>query len=273
MGELVEPLIKLIKRVSVEIPNDIIDALSKARDVEEKLAKENLNVILKNVELAKKEQRPVCQDTGTPIFYVTLPKDQDQKLVEEDILVAIRKATDEIPLRHNSVNSLTGETSGNIGKGFPIVKFEQGDKLKVDLMMKGGGSENIGQIYQLPNKELNAERNMDGIKKCVLDAVFKAQGKGCPPYIIGVGIAGIQDIAMELAKKQLLRKISDESGLSNEEKDLLNKINSLGIGPLGLGGKTTALAVKMDYNNSAPASFFVTVSFFCWAARRGSYED
>ena len=114
---------------------------------------------------------------------------------------------------------------------------------------------------------------MQGIKKCVLDAVFKAQGKGCPPYIIGLGIAGMQDVAMELAKKQLLKGINDTSELKQEENEILKNLNSLGIGPLGLGGKTTALSVKMDYDSRAPASFFVAVSFMCWAARRGSYED
>jgi len=142
-------------------------------------------------------------------------------------------------------------------------------------MLKGGGSENVGLSYKLPNKELNADRSLKGVKKCILDAVVKAQGKACPPYIIGAAIGGSKDITSFLSKKQILRNIQDKNkdpSLNKIEQELKEEINTLGIGPLGLGGKTTCLAVKIAASARHPASFFVDISFCCWACRRGSLK-
>jgi fumarate hydratase class I len=151
--------------------------------------------------------------------------------------------------------------------------FEEttGKDIIIDLMLKGSGSENVGKLYKLPMAELGAERDLDGVRKCVLDAVYKAQGKGCPPYIVGVGIGAAKDQVTRLAKEQLLRALADKnkhSVLSDLENRLLHDINKLGIGPLGLGGKTKVLGVKAGVNHRHPASYFVDVSIACWADRR-----
>jgi fumarate hydratase class I len=177
-------------------------------------------------------------------------------------------------LRANAVDILTDKNSGdNTGIGFPVIYCEEakGNKLTIDLILKGSGCENIGQLYRLPLEELKAERDLEGVRKCVLDTVHKAQGRGCPPYIIGVGIGASKDQVTRLAKEQLLRNLRDTNKqkiLSNLEKRLLGDINQLGIGPLGLGGRITAVGVKIGVNHRHPASYFVDVSVCCWANRR-----
>ncbi|UCC91255.1 MAG: fumarate hydratase, partial [Candidatus Aenigmatarchaeota archaeon] len=156
----------------------------------------------------------------------------------------------------------------------PVIHFEESDKFGVELLMKGGGSENVSGIYSLPDPELKADRDIEGVRKCVLDAVMKAQGEGCPPYILGVALGGSLEEVANLSKRQLLRKLDDEnddSELVKFEKELLREINKLGIGPSGLGGKTTALGVKVTKSLRHPASFFVGIAFSCWALRRASY--
>jgi len=211
----------------------------------------------------------MCQDTGIPVFYAKYPKDYSQIELKKTIEEATDTASEEVPIRPNAVDSLTDENIGNK----PVIHFEESDKLKIDLMLKGGGSENVSTLYFLPDNELNAHRNLDGVRKCVLDAVFKAQGKGCPPYIVGVAVGGSLEQVTHLSKKQLLRKIDDENPikeLNGFEKNVFDDINKLGIGPLGLGGKSTALGVKAVTSYRHPASFFVGVSLGCWAMRRQS---
>ena len=265
-----ESIVKLYKKCSTELPLDIVDSLKSGLQKEEKeTAINSLKTILENIEIAKKESKPICQDTGVPVFYVEYPKELSQKEIKDTIKQATIEATSEIPLRPNAVESLTGKNIGNS----PIIHFKEAEELKIDLLMKGGGSENISSIYSLPNNQLKANRNIEGIRKCVLDAVFAAQGKGCPPYIIGIGIAGTIEEAAHLSKIQLLRKTNDstsEPELKIIEENLLKDINKLEIGPLGLGGKTTALAVKIEKTLRHPASFFVGISFGCWALRRAS---
>jgi fumarate hydratase, class I len=262
-------LIQLIQKTAVEIPDDIFLALKNAYEAETSSnAKIILLNIIKNCEKALNESKPICQDTGIPIFYVKHPRDLSEKELKEIINESILISTNEIPLRPNAVDSITGENLGNI----PIIHFEESEKLEIELILKGGGSENVSNIYQLPNNDLNAFRNLAGVKKCILDAIFKAQGKGCPPYIIGVAIGGnIEDVA-HLSKKQLLRPINDQnlkSELKVFEEDTLKEINDLGIGPLGLGGNTTALSVKITDSIRHPATFFVGISISCWCLRRG----
>lgn len=267
---LQEELVDLYRRAATQLPEDIVSALETAKEKEDDdLAKDILDKIIKNINEAKKESKPICQDTGTPVFYVKCPKNYSQAELKKIIEKATNIATDKIPLRPNAVDSLTGKNIGNK----PVIHFEEAEELRISLMLKGGGSENVSAVYSLPDKELNAHRNMDGVRKCVLDAVFRAQGKGCPPYIVGVGIGGSIEEVAHLSKKQLLRKINDSNAvkeLDDFENNLLNEINQLNIGPLGLGGKTTALGIKAVSSYRHPASFFVGISIGCWCLRRQS---
>jgi fumarate hydratase class I len=260
-----EEIVKLYRRTATEIPEDIERGLKNAISKETGISRDILKTILENIDLARKEGKPICQDTGVPIFYVKC-KGPDQERIRKIILEATKYATSEI-LRPNALDPLTGKSMGNV----PIIHFEESDKFGISLFLKGGGSENITKVYSLPNKELKANRDFEGVEKCVLDSVFRAQGKGCPPYVVGVGIGGTVEETIHLAKKQLLRDIYDRNEnkeLDKLERKLLKKINGLGIGPLGLGGKTTALGVKISSTFRHPASYFVCVSFACWCLRR-----
>lgn len=282
MLKLRDGIIELYKKVATSIPGDVEDALKTACSNEaEPLAKESLNIILQNIKIARTSARPICQDTGFPIFYVKVPKGLSHQLVKEIIIEATRIATKKIPLRANAVNVITERNTGdNVGDYFPIVYTEETEEqsLVVDLMLKGGGCENLGQTYRLPTSlnigscNFMAERDFEGVRKCVLDAVFKAQGKGCPPYTIGIAIGGAKDQVAFLSKKQLMRRITDvhsNAVIAEFENKILNDVNSLGIGTAGLGGKTTAIGVKIATAHRHPASYFVDVSFSCWANRRG----
>ena len=265
-----ETIAHLYTRCATELPDDVCEKLHESLKKEEKdTAKYILKTILENIDLAKKESKPICQDTGTPIFYIssnnTMPLNEIKKHIEN----ATKQATEKIPLRPNAVDPISGANTGNK----PIIHIEQSDTFKIDLLMKGGGSENISTIYTLPDTKLNANRDLDGIKRCVLDAVLHAQGKGCPPYIIGIAIGGNIEQVAHLSKKQLLRNLNDrnkDEQLNKLETELLETINKLKIGPMGLGGKTTALSVKIAKTHRHPASYFIGISFSCWALRRQS---
>jgi fumarate hydratase class I len=268
-------IVELYRMAATELPADVVRALNEALERENgKVARGVLSSILENVEKAKSGGRPICQDTGVPVFYVRHGKTHSQLELKSVIREGTEMATKQVPIRPNAVNTLTGENVGN-RPVFHLEEAEGGEqgKLQIDLMLKGGGSENVSAIYQLPEKGLNADRDLAGVSKCVLDAVFKAQGKGCPPYVIGVAMGGnIEEVAY-LSKKQLLRKLDDsnkDKELDAFEKEILEKINKLGIGPLGLGGKATALAVKVANSYRHPASFFVGISLGCWCMRRAS---
>ncbi len=265
---LQEKIIELLKITATQMPTDIVDALKKAQKKENnKTSKEILEKILENIKKAKDESLPICQDTGTPFFYVDCPRKYSQTEIRKTIKEALKIATTQIPLRPNAVDSLSGKNIGNL----PIIHFKEASKLKINLILKGGGSENVSMIYKLPDIKINAHRNLDGVRKCILDTVFNAQGKGCPPYIVGVAIAGSYEEAAHLSKKQLFRKINNKNEIKELEKleeKSLKELNSLSIGPLGLGGKTTALSVKIVSSTRHPASYFVGVSIGCWALRR-----
>lgn len=282
---LEKAIVELYKRTAISIPADVENSLKNSLRKEKKksLAYYAISNILKNIKLAREGSLPVCQDTGVPMFYVNVPKGISHHKIKQSIINATRNSTKIIPLRPNAVNVLdeinTGDNvgfgRGKVGVQQPIIYIDQWNRnfIKIDLMLKGGGSENIGMQYKLPDKRLNANRDLEGIKKCIIDAVFKAQGKGCPPYILGVAIGGSKDLVSRESKKQLLRKINDvneDKKLAKLEKGLKNKINSLGIGPIGVGGKTTVLGVKIKALHRHPASFFVDISFMCWACRRGT---
>lgn len=266
--KLIKDIVELYRKVSAELPDDVVEKLKKVK--EKGLAADVLKSILDNVKLAKEKGLPICQDTGVPVFYVNY-HDGKQKEFVKAINEATRIATEKGYLRQNAVDPITGENIGNI----PRIYFHHWDKdfLEINLMLKGAGSENVGMIYSLPDHSLDAERDVNGIKKCVIDAMFKAQGNGCSPNILGVGVGGSKTSAMELAKKQLLRKLDDvneDKVLAKIEEELYDELNKLGIGPMGLGGNTTVLGVKIGKQMRHPASFFVAVSFMCWACRRGS---
>jgi len=275
--KLRDGIVELYRKVATSLPPDVENAL-KATFITEKKgsnAKQAFQVILENIRLARETARPICQDTGVPVFYVRTPKGLSLLELENTIIEATRMGTEKIPLRPNAVDIITDKNSGdNTGIGFPVIYFKEtlGSTLTIDLMLKGSGCENVGQIYKLPLEELKADRDLDGVRKCVLDTVYKAQGKGCPPYTLGVGIGATKDQVTRLAKDQLMRRLTDineNDVLAGLERRLLNEINHLGIGPLGFGGKTTAIGVKIGVNHRHPASYFVDISVSCWANRRG----
>lgn len=277
MLKLRDGIVELYRKVATSLPRDVEDALKAAYTAEKNSpnAKQALQIILVDISLARETARPICQDTGVPIFYVKTPRGLSHLELENTIIDATSIATEKIPLRPNAVDIITDKNSGdNTGLGFPVIYFKEtlSSTLTIDLMLKGSGCENVGQTYKLPVEELNANRGLDGVRRCVLDTVHKAQGKGCPPYTLGVGVGAAKDQVTRLAKEQLTRKISDTNEvppLLDLEIRLLKEINALGIGPLGLGGKTTAIGVKVGVNHRHPASYFVDVSVSCWAHRRG----
>jgi fumarate hydratase, class I len=274
--QTIESLIELIRVTSTVVPDDVYRTLLKARTMEASgsTASYAMNIINDNIELAKLKSQPLCQDTGTVIFYVWHPAGFHQTPFKDLIKKAVTKATQKGYLRQNSVNSLTGENAGtNIGEGHPSIHFYEHNKKEVEvkLVLKGGGCENVSAQYSLPDTTLGAGRDLQGVRKVIIDAVHKAQGKGCGPGALGVCIGGDRADSSYLAKKQLLRKLDDKnshSELSKLENEIVETCNKLGIGPMGFGGKTTLLSCKITHANRVPASFFVSVSYMCWAFRR-----
>jgi fumarate hydratase class I len=237
-------------------------------------ARSTLEKMIDNVHQASEISTPVCQDTGTLIFYVDYGPDWKETDIARSIKEAAAEATKRYYLRQNAVDSITGKNSGdNTGIGAPYMHFHQRDEagIRIRLLLKGGGSENVGTQYTLPNAALKAGRDLEGIRKCVIDAVVKAQGKGCAPGIIGVGVGGDRMSSYMESKEQFFRRLSDENPnpkLAELEQRLYKELNSLGIGPMGFGGNTTVLGVKIGARHRVPASYFVAVSYLCWAARR-----
>ncbi len=276
MNALKDSLIELIRRTSVELPDDVNQALVRSLENEKKgtIAESALKIIDQNIELAKRKSQPICQDTGSILFYVDCPVGFDQIHFEETTRAAVTEATKKGYLRQNSVDSLTGKNDGtNVGPGAPTVHFHQhrSAEIAVRLALKGGGCENVGAQYSLPNEKLQANRDLDGCRKVILDAVLQAQGKGCGPGILGVCIGGDRATGYEFSKQQFFRKLDDRNSnpeLDALEQDILKTANELGIGPMGFGGKTTLLGVKACSANRLPASFFVSISYMCWAYRR-----
>jgi fumarate hydratase class I len=276
MEQLHDSILELIRRTSAEIPDDVQKAILSSLEREKKgtIAESAMRIIERNIELAKQKSQPICQDTGSIIFYVDCPLAFDQIGFEETAREAVKMATKKGYLRQNSVDSLTGVNDGtNVGPGSPTIHFHQHRSPEVDvrLVLKGGGCENVGAQYSLPNEKLKANRDLDGCRKVILDAVLQAQGKGCGPGILGVCIGGDRATGYEFSKQQFLRRLEDKnpvSELDNLERDVLDTANELGIGPMGFGGKTTLLGVKVCAANRLPASFFVSVSYMCWAYRR-----
>jgi len=280
MNALQDSLLELIRRTSAEIPEDVHKAILDSLEREKKgtIAESAMKIIEKNIDLAKTKSQPICQDTGSIIFYVDCPVGFDQLGFQETAREAVKLATKKGYLRQNSVDSITGKNDGtNLGPGSPTVHFHQHKlpETHVRLVLKGGGCENVGAQYSLPNEKLKANRDLDGCRKVILDAVLQAQGKGCGPGILGVCIGGDRATGYEHSKQQFLRKLDDDNEnpeLNRLEQDVVDTANKLGIGPMGFGGKTTLLGTKIGVLNRLPASYFVSVSYMCWAYRRQGIE-
>ncbi|MDP6419411.1 MAG: fumarate hydratase [Candidatus Krumholzibacteria bacterium] len=269
--------LELIRRTSTQLPEDIRTCLLDGRknEAEGSAAEASLDTILENVELAGKQSTPICQDTGTPVFYIDHPWDYPTAPMVEAIRIAVQEATKLSYLRPNSVDSVSGKNTGdNSGHHFPGFYFQQWDRpdeIRIRLMLKGGGSENMSAQYSLPHGGLKAGRDLDGVRKVILDAVLQAQGKGCGPAVLGICIGGDRSSGYSLAKKQILRNVEDRNPdpeLAALEDEMTEKSNQLGIGPMGFGGRTTVLTSKICKANRVPASFFVSIVYMCWAARQ-----
>ena len=276
---LQKQLLELIRCTSCELPPDVGRAVDKGWRREKKgtTAKYAFEVIRENILLAADKSQPICQDTGTIIAYVDKPAWLSERAFGKAYEQAIIKATQLGYLRQNSVDSITGKNSGNnLGPGSPVIHFHEvpGKSLKVRMMLKGGGCENVGIQYSLPDTGLGAGRDLDGVRRCVLDAVHRAQGKGCGPGVLGVCIGGDRATGPVSAKENFLRPLDDvnpDKTLARLEKSLLKEANSLGVGPMGFGGETTLMGVKIVARNRVPASFFVSISYMCWAYRRNGF--
>jgi len=277
MHDLEKEILELICFTSTNLPPDVEKALWRSLEQEEpgSAARGALETILKNVDLSRQKSTPICQDTGTPIFYIDCPAGWSTRQLRHQIEAAVVEATQRSYLRPNSVDSLTGKNSGNNlgGEHFPSIHFEEveGDTLTIDLMLKGGGCENVGAQYSLPYGPLQAGRDLAGVRKVVLDAVHKAQGQGCAPGVLGVAIGGDRGSGYYASKEVLYRKMDEASPdpqLAALEERLIEEANQLGIGPMGFGGETTVLGAKITSLNRLPASYFVSISYMCWAYRR-----
>lgn len=273
ISEIIETVaVKLLRKAVTTLPSDVKQALKNAYMVEEEIGKIQLKNILDNIELAEKKQAPICQDTGTIYFYVKAGgRLRGLEKIRGALVKAVKRATVEVPLRPNAVNPLTQENSGdNTGFHIPHIYWEiaEGEEVEITVLPKGGGSENTSKYTMLKPSE-----GLDGMKRFVLESIIDAGAKPCPPTIIGVGLGGGPDVAMKLAKIALLRPINLHNlnpKVAEIEDELLKAANMTGIGPMGLGGKTTTLAVHVEYAHRHPASYPVGVAFQCWAARRAS---
>jgi fumarate hydratase, class I len=274
-SELHSNLLELIRRTSTILPSDVVRSIEAARKNEEAGSNADvaLDVIGCNIVLARDSSAPLCQDTGSILFFVRTPVGYDQIAFEETAVDAVREATAIGYLRQNSVDSVTGKNTGdNTGPGSPSFHFHQWREphVEVRLMLKGGGCENMNAQYSLPHPELGG-RDIRGVENAILDSVVQAQGQGCGPGILGVCIGGDRATGYAHAKEQLLRKIDDVSDdplLGELEQRIVMKANQSGIGPMGFGGATTLLSCKIGKLNRLPASYFVSVAYMCWAFRR-----
>ncbi|MDD4496633.1 MAG: fumarate hydratase [Methanosarcinaceae archaeon] len=263
----IRSLVDLLRKAETELPEDVINELEKARNKEASpIAKAQLEAILKNIDIAKKHSVPMCQDTGIMIFFVEIGRELRLDFdLEAALKEAVRKATKEIPLRPNAVDPLTRKNDGdNIGVGIPDINysFVPGKTLKITVAPKGAGSENMSALKMLNPTEV------EGIKAFVLETVINAGGMPCPPITLGIGIGGSFDKSARLAKKALLRAL--DTPMDAFEQEILEAVNALGIGSMGLGGSTTALAVHIEKAHCHTASLPVAVNIQCWANRHAS---
>ena len=277
MRDLTNEILELIRRTSSSLPPDVEKRLRESIEKEEpgSAARGALETIMKNIELSRANSTPICQDTGTPIFYVHYPVGWSTIQLKAQIRAAMAEATKRSFMRPNAVDAIYDKNTGNNlgGDDFPYVHFEEveSDELTIELMLKGGGCENVGRQYSLPDNSVGAGRDLAGVRKVVLDAVQKAQGQGCAPGILGVSIGGDRGSSYIKSKEVLFSEMgtrNEDPKLAALEEQLTKESNEMGIGPMGFGGKTTLLGVKICTANRVPASYFVSVSYMCWAFRR-----
>jgi fumarate hydratase class I len=279
-------IVELYKKVATSIPKDVEDALKAALQAEADPArKDYLAGIMERIITARTTSTVVCEDTGFPVFYVRIPKGLGQLHIREVITEATRTATRKIPLKPNAVNTITEENSGdNVGDNFPLIYVEESPEhsLVVDLMLRGGNCENLGRLYGLPARfefeegasrprgTLQADRDFEGVRQCVLDAVSRAKGLGCPPFTLGIALGGARDHVTYLSKRQLLRRTGDtnpQSALAQLEGSLMEDLAALRAAS---GAEVPpVIGVKVGSGYRHPDSYFVDVSFSCWANRRG----
>jgi fumarate hydratase subunit alpha len=263
-------IVELIKKAETQLPNDVINALKNAYKIEEGIAKIQIEAILKNIDLAKESGRPMCQDTGIQTFYVEMGEDFPYiKKLKNVIIKGVKRATSEIPIRPNTVDSFTGiNHKDNTGEYIPYVTWDfiKGDDVLITALPKGGGSENMSRLGML-----KPGVGIEGIKDFVVEEIIKAAGQPCPPTVVGVGIGGGSDLSLKLGKKALLRPVDcrhEEKNIAEIEMELIERINDSGIGPMGLGGKITVLDVHIEKAHRHPASLPVGIVVQCWANRR-----
>ncbi len=274
---MVSKLLDLIRRTSCVLPDDVRAALARAKGVEAlPRACQIFEMIQTNVALAEHQNVPICQDTGTLTFFWEIPWGVSTHPLMVACREAVKQATKLGYLRQNTIDALSGvSVETNVSGDFPVMHFEQGDysELQVTLLLKGGGSENMSCQFSLPDSKIGAGRDLAGVRACVLNALTRIQGQGCAPGILGICIGADRAGGYATAKKQFLRKLDDHSPipeLAALEESLLAEANELGIGPMGTGGQTTLLGVKIAAMSRLPASYFVTIAYLCWACRRQS---
>ncbi len=263
-------IIELIRKAETELPKDVISSLKKAYEIEDGVAKTQIDAILKNIELAKKTKRPMCQDTGIQTFFVEVGIDFPYIDKLKDIIInGVKKATREIPLRPNTVDPFKGENhKDNTGEHIPYITWDfcKGSDVYITAFPKGGGSENMSKLGML-----KPGVGIEGVKDFIVEEMIKAAGNPCPPTVVGVGIGGGADLSLKLGKKALLRPVGKrhtDKTIAKIEEELIKRINKSGIGPMGLGGKTTVLDVHIEKAHRHPASLPVGIAVQCWADRR-----
>jgi len=270
MMNMEEGIVTLIRKAETELPQDVVTSLQEAYDREEGIAKTQLDAILKTIALAKKTKRPMCQDTGIQTFFVHVGLQfPNIHLLKQAIRTGVQKATKEIPLRPNTVDPFTGVNhKDNTGDHVPYITwdFGTGDKVTITAFPKGGGSENMSKLGML-----KPGVGLKGVKEFVVDEMIKAGGQPCPPTVVGIGIGGGADLCLKLGKLALLRPVGQrhaDPSIAIIELELIEQINASGIGPMGLGGKTTVLDVHIEKAHRHPASLPVGIAVQCWADRR-----
>jgi fumarate hydratase class I len=277
--DLTLPVMELLRRTTSRLPQDVIEAIVQGRAAEEEgsRAYNTLNDMVRNINLADGQVTPLCQDTGSIIFWVRHPYGLSQRAAKTQIRAAVTEATKRSWLRPNCVESLSGKNSGTNMDPFhehhPAFHFEEWDRpeIEISVMQKGGGCENVGAQYRLPDAAIGAGRDIKGVRKCIIDAVVKAQGQGCSPGILGVAIGGDRVTGYEKSKELILRKLdvpNADPKMAAFEQEVTRDLNTLGIGPMGYGGNTTVLGIMAEEMYRHPASFYVSISYMCWSSRR-----
>lgn len=273
--DLEKSLVEGIRNAVTSVTEETESSLREAKEREEKEgAKVQLDAILENIDVGKDEKRPICQDTGTQTFFIEVGTDfKWMDMLKDAVNESVKKATEEVPLRPNAIDPISDDNSGdNTGRFIPSIHWDivEGEEALIHIIPKGGGSENMSKLEMMtPGKGLK------GVKEIVLDQIAEMAGKPCPPTTVGVGLGGGADLAMELAKKALLRPVGErhpEHKIAELEEELLDKANKLGVGPMGVGGKTTVLDVKIEYAHRHPASYPVAVLPQCWANRQSKVK-